>query len=112
NVNGSGNYTGTGTVVYLGSFSPGNSPASISFAGSVDLTGSSSLEMELGGLAVGTQYDQVGVAGQLALSGTLLVSLINNFAPSAGQAFDILDWGSLTGTFASLQLPTLSGGLT
>jgi hypothetical protein len=31
--------------------------------------------------------------------------------PSAGQTFDILDWGSLIGTFSAIQLPTLAGGL-
>src|SRR5262249_17295199 len=28
-----------------------------------------------------------------------------------GDSFDILDWGSLAGTFSSIQLPALSGGL-
>jgi hypothetical protein len=45
----------------------------------------------------------------LSLDGTLQVSLINDFTPTAGQSFDIVDWGSLSGTFASIHLPTLSG---
>jgi hypothetical protein len=36
------------------------------------------------------------------------VSLID-FSPSSGQAFDILDWGSLTGAFSSIDLPSLPG---
>ena len=48
-------------------------------------------------------------AGDLALDGTLEVSLINGFTPTAGQSFDILNWGSLSGTFSSLALPTLTG---
>ena len=51
------------------------------------------------------------VAGQLSLEGALQVSLINGFAPAAGNTFDVLDWGSLTGTFTSLQLPTLGASL-
>jgi hypothetical protein len=45
----------------------------------------------------------------LSLGGALNVSLINNFTPAPGQAFDILDWGSRSGTFASINLPMLSG---
>jgi len=112
NVNGTGNYTGTGTVVYLGSFSPGASAASINFAGNVDLTGSSSLVIELGGLAPGTQYDQVHVAGALSLDSALNVSLINGFTPAAGNTFDILDWSARSGIFSSLALPALGGSLT
>ena len=38
------------------------------------------------------------------------MSLINGFAPLAGNSFDILDWGSLSGTFSALQLPILNNG--
>ena len=48
------------------------------------------------------------VTGDLSLAGTLAVSLVG-FTPSAGQSFDILDWGSLSGTFASISLPALPG---
>jgi hypothetical protein len=47
----------------------------------------------------------------LSLGSTLQVSLINGFKPVAGNTFDILDWGSLSGTFNSIQLPTLANGL-
>jgi hypothetical protein len=59
----------------------------------------------------GTQYDKVTVAGQLSLDGMLVLSIIDNFTPAAGNSFDVLDWGSLTGTFAALQLPAVAGGL-
>jgi hypothetical protein len=49
------------------------------------------------------------VAGALSLGGVLDVTLINGFTPSAGQSFNILDWGSLAGTFSGLNLPTLAG---
>jgi hypothetical protein len=47
----------------------------------------------------------------LTLDGTLAVLLINGFSPTAGNSFDILDWGSLSGTFATLQLPALGADL-
>jgi len=37
--------------------------------------------------------------------------LIDGFNPSAGNSFDILDWGNLSGTFSTLNLPTLSANL-
>ena len=57
---------------------------------------------------------QTGVycTGNLNLGGMLAVSLINGFMPTAGNSFDLFDWASLDGTFASMQLPTLPGGLT
>jgi hypothetical protein len=43
----------------------------------------------------------------LTLGGTLNVSLINSFHPAVGNSFDIMDWGSLSGTFSAVQLPAL-----
>jgi hypothetical protein len=107
----SGYIKGTGTfnnVNFTGTFSPGLSPT-ISNAGNLALASSSTLEMELGGIAAGGGYDQIQATGTLALGGALHVSLINGFVPLAGQAFDILDWGSIIGTFSTISLPTLSG---
>lgn len=106
---GAGSLPGGGTNEFVGDTRPGNSPASIQIGGNAVFDSRAHLLIEIGGLAVGTQYDKVNVAGQLSLGGTLNVSLINGFKPSAGSRFDIMDWGSLTGTFSTLQLPTLSG---
>jgi hypothetical protein len=106
-VSGSGSFTGTGTAVFLASLSPGSSPASVSFAGGATLGGGTSLVMELGGTTPGSGYDRIQVAGELSIGGVLAVSLIGGFVPGAGNTFDILDWGILSGTFSSLQLPAL-----
>ena len=112
NVTGTGSYTGPGTVYYEGTFSPGSSPAAVTFAGSVVSGSSLATYMELGGLTRGLQYDAIQVADHLTLSGTLSVSLINGFVPVAHNSFDLFDWGTLTGTFSSLNLPSLTSGLT
>ena len=49
------------------------------------------------------------VAITLQLGGTLAVELINGFAPVAGQSFDILDWGTVSGAFFSFELPQVFG---
>jgi hypothetical protein len=110
NVNGSGSFTGTGTAVFLASLSPGNSPALVNFAGSVTLGGGTSLNMELGGNNVNSGYDKIDVEGQLSLGGALSVSLINGFTPKPWSTYDLLDWGTLAGTFSSFNLPALPLG--
>ncbi len=105
---------GVGTfdqVVLTGTYSPGFSPASVT-AGSLTFGPTSMLTMELGGTTAGSQYDQILASGAMGFGGTLQVSLINGFSPAAGQSFNLFDWGSKTGTFSSLSLPSLSGSLT
>jgi hypothetical protein len=109
-VNGNGSFTGGGTAVFLNSLSPGNSPATVTMSGSATLVGGTSLTMELAGTTPGTQYDQLQVGGALSIGGILSVSLLNGFMPTVGSSFDLLDWGTLSGTFSSLSLPTLATG--
>jgi hypothetical protein len=109
-VSGAGSYTGAGTNEFQGDIRPGNSAATIQFAGDVVFGSYSALQIEIGGTTPGNQYDQIVVAGDFALDGSLIVSLINDFQPTVGQSFNILDWlGTRTGTFSSLTLPTLAG---
>ncbi|MFO0788977.1 MAG: hypothetical protein U0805_05930 [Pirellulales bacterium] len=110
-VSGAGSFTGTGTVNFEGDLTPGNSPAALAFGGDVAFGAGATLQMELGGTSPGTTYDQLQVADSLALDGALVVSLINGFNPAAGDSFNLLNWGSLSGTFSTLVLPNLDGGL-
>ena len=110
---GTGSY-GVVNVNGGGVYSPGTSPgvstaATVAFANGSFTNGAPKLAIELGGTASGTQYDQLHVTGALTLGGALDVSLINDFTPTAGQSFDILDWGTLSGTFPTINLPTLAG---
>src|SRR5262249_13532569 len=45
----------------------------------------------IGGLIPGTEYGQIIVSGNVSLAGTLQVSLTNNFAPSVGDQFTVID---------------------
>src|SRR5262249_35890633 len=109
----SGYIKGVGTfnnVTFSGTFDPGFSPALLT-VGSIALSSSSLLNIELGGTSRGSTYDAILASGTLGLGGALQVSLINSFSPALGNHFDILDWSSLNGTFSSLQLPALGGTL-
>ncbi len=114
---GAGMY-GVVNVSQGGIYAPGNSPgistaAAVSFDSTPVSSGAPLLQIELGGTTLGTQYDRLHVTGPLSLGGTLQVLLVNTatFTPAAGDSFDILDWGSLTGTFSHLNLPALSAPL-
>ncbi len=108
NVTGSGDYEGTGTVEFASNFSPGSSPGDVSFGGDVELPGT--LIMEIAGLLQGVDYDHLDIAGNFDLAGTLDVQLLDGFDPDVGDTYNLFDFGSISGLFSSLDLPTLTEG--
>jgi len=79
---------------------------------SVVLDSSATLDIQLGGTTQCTGYDEYTVGGRLTLiQPTLNITLTNGFVPAAGESFEILEWGSLTGTFGTVTIPSLSAGL-
>ncbi len=66
--------------------------------------GFASLEIDLGGTQAG-QFDQLQVAGDVSINGTLEVSTIDGFDPATGQTFDIITADSVTGTFSNVVVP-------
>jgi hypothetical protein len=84
-------------------------------AGSVQTTGNftnnNTFTVNLGGSTLGTHYDQLSSTGVIALSGTLNVVLVNGYTPTNGTSFTIIDGASLTGTFSTINYPSLAGGL-
>jgi fibronectin-binding autotransporter adhesin len=116
NINVGGLAKGTGVFgdVHVndgGAFAPGTSPGAATIAGAYVQQNGGKLEIEIGGTTRGTQYDALNASAALTLDGVLAVQLVNGFTPSAGNAFDILDWGGLSGTFQSINLPALGAGL-
>ena len=89
----------------------GVTPGALDIDGSYLQSAAGSLNVRLGGTTPGTGYSQLQVSGAVTLAGNLSVFAANSFSPSAGDSFDILDWGSLSGTFSSAQLPPLANGL-
>ena len=106
-LSGAGPFTGTGTVYSNGDLRPGNSPATVSYGGSLVL-GNGTLTMELGGLSEGTQYDSLHIASSLYADGILSLALINGYMPALGAMFDIFDTASTSGAFDSFMLPALA----
>jgi T5SS/PEP-CTERM-associated repeat protein len=62
-------------------------------------------------LASAESLSKLAVSGNAAFGGVLRVKLLEGYVPQAGASFDVLDWGSLTGTFSTLSLPALPAPL-
>ncbi|MCH8048084.1 MAG: PEP-CTERM sorting domain-containing protein [Planctomycetes bacterium] len=119
----SGTLTGTGLIIgdfiNEGIFAPGNSAGMHTIDGNYDERGT--LNIEIGGLIAGTEYDFVDVTGlnrSVSLDGatsTLEISFLDGFNASelsVGDEFDIIRYtGSLQGTFSSMVQPLDSPGL-
>ena len=68
--------------------------------GTLALQGTSTVDIDVNGLAVGTGYDQLRVTGAVTLAGTLNVVRDPAFVPALLATFDIITHGSSSGLFA------------
>lgn len=108
-----GNGRFVANVTSNGTIAPGLPAAggSITVTGNLTLLATSQLALELGGLTRKTTYDCLTISGSLTLGGNLNVTLLNGFTPLLGSTFDLFDSASTSGTFAALNLPSLTAGL-
>ncbi|MDQ6625159.1 MAG: hypothetical protein M3Y69_03315, partial [Verrucomicrobiota bacterium] len=91
-----------------GAIAPGHSPGKITINGSYAQGANGSLNIEIGGNAPGTGYDQLVVNGAAALGGTLNITTINGYRPAVGDVFTIISPQSFTGSFAQINATGLS----
>ena len=94
-----------------GTIAPGASPGKLVIdAGTITFGATGSLEVELGGLTAGTDYDRVDVFGDVVIDGTLDASIFGGYVPVIGDTFDVLVAdGSVSGSFSSVNLPAGPG---
>lgn len=104
---------GPGDVIVDGTLSPGNSPGSMAFGGSLSLGPESQTNLEIVGFTSGTEYDQVKIAGELAADGGLTISIdsATQAALSTSDQFQLFEFGSASGDFAEITVPELAGPL-
>jgi filamentous hemagglutinin family protein len=77
----------------------------LAVTGNMLLSGTSQLNLEMGGLGVG-QSDKVTVDGALTLGGTLNASGLVGYTPGGGDAIPVVTMtGARTGTFTTTNLP-------
>ena len=86
-------------VVFEGIVSPGNSPGCIDFSGDVTFSSTATLIIELGGVVHCSEYDQINVVNTLTINNASFeLVLINGYVPQFGDSFNVLSWGSLSGS--------------
>lgn len=105
NINGKGRMqSSAGVFSSVGVINPGN----VGTAGQFDVTGpitlqsGNTLNLDLGGATVDTQYDRLAMSGACTLDGTLNLSLINAYDPAIGATFTVVTCSSLSGAFAQV----------
>ena len=79
-----------------------NASGSLVVTGNYIQTAAGALNIEVGGVTAGSQFDQLEVDGTATLAGALNVSLINSFQPSSGQSFEIETFDAHLGSFATI----------
>lgn len=106
-----GKLTGSGiinaSVVNSARVSPGVSAGTLTINGDCSQAAAGGLEVELGGVAPGSGYDQLIVNGQASLAGALEVGLLHGFTPALGETFAVLTSIPLRGAFSAVTLPAL-----
>lgn len=111
---GTGFVAGMTTVMTGGTIAPGVSPGLLTVEDIVFSTGSS-LNIEIGGLVAGSEFDVLEVGASATLGGALNIDLLDLgnglFAPSLGNSFEIVIANSLSGAFDSILGVQLGGGL-
>lgn len=97
--------TGSGTIDGLlenigASIVPGHSPGYIQIHGDYSQGSKGSLALEVAGTGAG-DFDQLTVTGKATLGGTMSLRAINGFTPDPAVKFTPIQFGSVTGSFAS-----------
>lgn len=104
---GSGRLLGTLVVREGGRLLPGRSPGVLTIEGDLQMDPGSTLVLEVGGPAAGTEHDRLVVHGDAGLAGaTLELAFIDGFAPVAGQSFSVF---AVAGSFVAPAQVTVSG---
>ena len=112
-LSGTGTIGGNTTIRSGCEVSPGSSIANaigtLSFGGNLTLAPGSTTYMEINPGPPATN-DQINVAGTLNCGGTLYVDNLGG-ALTPGQSFKLINGGSWSGSFSTLNLPALNPGL-
>ena len=115
-----GMLTGSGTVFgdvvnNAGTIAPGASAGILVIDGDLELSNAGTLEVEIGGLSAGVDYDQVQVTGTLSGAGgdfgTLSIIPLAGYSAAEGDGFTLITAGSGgdTGAFATILQPESYG---
>jgi hypothetical protein len=101
----------TANVSNGGHVQPGLPLGQLSITGTFTQTAGGSLDVDIGGLTPGTQFDRLTVTGAATLNGTLNIAVINGFMPALGNGFQVMTFASHAGDFAAVGGLGIGNGL-
>ena len=94
----------TGNVLNQGTLGFLDAPSVITITGNYTQSSAGTLDVDLGGTSA-SQYDQLQVSGTATLAGTLDVDLIDGFSISPLEEFQVVTYGTVSGTFTTDEYP-------
>ena len=80
-----------------GTIAPGQSAGNLEIQPDTTLSGTSLIDIEIGGTVQVSEYDLAGFVQELVLGGELSVSLIDGFIPTATDTFTVITADAITG---------------
>jgi hypothetical protein len=109
-VAGIGTLGATGQINCDGTISAGLSPGMLTIEGNLVLGPGGTVQAEIGGLASGTEHDQLIVTGDATFGGKLVLQFMNGFAPRAGDQFNVVTIAGSSSAFSEVQVAGLQPG--
>ncbi|MDD9926430.1 MAG: hypothetical protein OXR03_11430, partial [Rhodospirillaceae bacterium] len=104
--------TGTGVVFQDdGTTNFGSSPGLLTINGDYTKGRTSFMELELGGLTAGDEFDQLTVNGSLSAGGTVQVSEFGGFDVSVGDSFTVVQATNIADSFDKIDGLDVGGGV-
>ncbi|WP_243655779.1 RHS repeat-associated core domain-containing protein [Roseateles saccharophilus] len=98
-----GNLTNTGTLTL-------DAGSALNVAGTYTQGSAATLATQIGGNPASGQFGRLVSGGNATLDGNFKSTLVNGFGPTGGDSFQVMQFPSHTGSFASVTLPTSAGG--
>ncbi|MBP8137411.1 MAG: T9SS type A sorting domain-containing protein, partial [Candidatus Eisenbacteria bacterium] len=101
---GSGALTMSGATTFAqrGTIRPGGPQGTLTLNGACPNISTAVYDIEIGGEDAVTGYDRFAVRDAATIAGTLNITLANGYIPKPGVRYVIVDAGSRTGTFATV----------
>ena len=107
-LSGGGTIGGATTIQTGGNLSPGADTATLTFPNNLTVQAGANVRLDLNKTT--HTCDKLAVTGTFTRGGNLIVTS-TGAALTGGETFDLFDAGTLSGSFASVTLPTLTAGL-
>ena len=99
---------GQGNLILNGEIDLGEQSKILTTEGSLTLSDTSQLTLNIQGIEKGTGYHAIEADGVVTLSGTLTVELADGFSLAAGNTFELLTASQINGMFDQVVLPDVT----